>query len=337
VLRAPAGTDGILEFLSAPPKTVSSLIVLVGKEHVLADRALRTIVETALPDPGLRDLNVDTLDASAVDHATDVAARLAALPFLAERRMVIVRGTIDLKKEDREELVAATVDVPEHAVLVIDHAGRPARPQGRRPREEAATFAAGTRGSLLLECALDARGCERFIDETVPTLGVKIEGEARAALAATEDVSEILNALERLALTTKKIRVADVREYAIPPQDAKLWDLADAVIDCDAHQALALAREFSDNPIGPLQWLAGDAQAIWELSTGARADAYARESGQNMWRIGKLVHRARRIAPALARRNVDLTMKALERSISGVREPAPTLDEVIVRLCEKTR
>ena len=327
----------ILDFLASPPDPMPSLAVLFGREHILADGAIRAIVCSAFPDASLRDLNVDTLDATAIEGSGDIVGRLAALPFLAQRRLVLVRGSIDLRKDERDAIVTACRDVPKEAILVIDHSGKPARPQGRKPRDEAAEFASGTRGAIVLECALDQPGCARYIDEYLTPLGTKIDAEARTALAATDDVAEIKNALDRLTLTTKRIRLADVRDYAVSPQDAKLWDLGDAVTAGDVSKALHLARELSENPIGPLQWLAADAQILWELSRGARSDEYARATGQNAWRIGKLSGAARRIKPALARRNVDITIRALERCLTGRREPVQTLEEVIVRLCESTR
>ena len=329
--------SAILDFLSSPPPEPPSLVVLVGKEHLLADAAIAAIVSSAVPDESLRDLNVDTIDGAAVQGSGDISARVSALPFLAQRRVVVIRSTIDLRKEDRDDIVAACKDVPAQSVLVIDHSGRPARPQGRRPKDEAAAFAAGTRGALLLDCTLDAAAAARYIDEHSERLGVKVDAEARAILADTEDAAEIKNALDKLALTTKRIRVADIRDYAVSPQESKLWDLADAVNERSVARALALSREFIDNPIGPLQWLAGDAQVLWELATGARSDAYARATGQNPWRVGKLIGAARRTTPAVARRNVDITMKALERCLTGRREPAQTLEEVIVRLCESPK
>jgi DNA polymerase III delta subunit len=332
-----AAALGILDFLAVPHSPLPSLVVLYGKEHILADGAIAAIVREAIPDESLRDLNVDALEAASVDGAGDIVSRVSALPFLAQRRVVLVRGSIDLKKDDRDEIVDACRDVPEHAVLVVDHSGKPARPQGRKPKDEASAFASGTSSSLMLECALDAGGAARYINDYSAASGVKIDAEARALLADTEDVAEIKNALDRLALTTKRIRVADIREYAVSPQDSKLWDLADAVNERNVARALGMAREFGDNPIGPLQWLAGDAQVIWELSAGARPDEYARATGQNPWRIGKLNGAARKIGPAQARRNVDITMKALERCLTGKREAAQTLEEVIVRLCESVR
>ena len=328
--------NSILDFVDAVPQKVPSLVVLFGKEHLLADRAVRAIVEATLPDETLRDLNVDTLDAAHVENAGDIAGRAAALPFLATRRLVIVRGTIDLKKDDRDEILNGCRDVPEHAIVVIDHSGRPARPQGRKPKDEANAIAAATKGSLLLDCTLDTAGCARFIDRLAQTLGVKIDADARSLLASTQDVSEIQNGVERLALTTKHIRLADVRDYAVSAAEAKLWDLGDAVNARDVGRALRIARDLEPNA-GPLTWLAGDAQVLWELSSGTRADEYARATGLNAWRIGKLGGAARRIPPTVARRNVDITMKALEYCVTGRREWGQTLEEVIVRLCESPR
>jgi DNA polymerase III delta subunit len=313
-----------------------SLVLLFGKEHTLADDAVHAIIESAIPDATLRDLNVDTLDGGSIHSGGDIASRAAALPFLATRRLVIVRGTIDLKKDDRDEIAAGSKDVPSHAIVVIDHSGKPARPQGRKPKDEAAAIAGQTAGSLLLDCTLDAAGCAAFIDAYAGKIGASIDADARALLAATESVSEIRNALDRLALTNERIRLADVRDYAVSPQDLKLWDLGDAVNNRDVSKALVLAREM-DESAGPLTWLAGDAVVLWELATGARPDELARATGQNAWRIGKLSYAAKRLTPAAARRNVEITTKALERCITGRREWGPTLEEVIVRVCEGAR
>ena len=217
--------------------------MLVGKEHVLADAAIDKVVAAAVPDESLRALNVDALDAQTIDAAGDIISRVSALPFLAERRVVLVRRSIDLKKDGRDLIVAGCAAIPEHAVLVIDHSGRPARPQGRRPKDEAGAFASGTRGALLLDCSLDQTDAARFVEECAARNDLKIDAEARVMLAATEDASEIKNALDRLALTTKRVRAEDVRDYAVAPQDAKLWDLADAVRDRDVTRALKMARE----------------------------------------------------------------------------------------------
>ena len=329
-----SGKLGYLAFADEPPAVVPSLVVVAGKADVLADEVVRTLVERAITDQSLRGLNVDTVDAASPGLGA-IAEKIAAVPFLAPRRVVIVRGTIDLKKEEREVVASVSVDVPEHAVLIIDHSGKPKRPQGRRPMEEAAAFAKLTSGSLLVDCTLNAADCARYIERYAASLGIEIDAGARDALAGTEDVAEIRNVLDRLALTTKRVREEDVKDYALSTDEAKLWDIGDAVNSGDAVEALRLARAAvgrAEEAVGPLIWLARDAQIVWELGNGAKPDAYARASGQHPWRTKKLSWIARKFSPQLAHDRADIALKALEQSLSGRRRGDQALEEVIVRL-----
>ncbi|HLW37196.1 MAG TPA: hypothetical protein VKR99_02080, partial [Candidatus Eremiobacteraceae bacterium] len=149
---------------------------------------------------------------------------------------------------------------------------------------------------------------------------------------------EIRNALERLALIGKRVTRAAAEEYVRPPGDPKLWDLGNAVGRSAMDSALLLAREIVDRPgdeTGPLIWLAGDAQIVWELAHGATPNSWAAATGQSPFRAIKLWDFAKRRSPQLARDNVRLTMKALEDSLTGKRVPEQALDEVIIRLCSQ--
>jgi len=325
---------GYLDFDIAAFDRLPSLIVVVGKEHLLADDAIRSITASISPDESTRALNVDSVDARGAEHFGSVAEKLAALPFLAQRRAVVVRGTIDLKKEARDELARACENVGEHAILIIDHSGKPARPQGRKPAEEAAAFAKLTRDSLVISCTLGERECAAYIDRYAAEINLTIDASARAALAGTEDVSEIKNTLDRLALAGRRVTLKDVQAYALPTEDAKLWTMAAAVHAGDAEKALRMSAELGD-AIGPLIWLAGDAQIIWELRNGARANDYAAATGQNFWRIKNLFGVGKDRTRKELKERVDVTMAALERSVTGRREPEQALEEVIVRLAGK--
>lgn len=337
-----SGHLGYLEFAAAPPADVPSVVVVAGTQRVLADEVIATLTQAVLPDESLRALNLDVVDAAAASptELRAIPEKTAAMPFLAQRRMVVVRGTIDLKKDEREEIAAAAQSVPEHAVLVIDHAGVPDRPQGRRPKEEADVFAAAQRGALLVDCTLDVTDCERYIDRYAARLKVAVDPAARAALAASGDAGEIKNALDRLSLNLKRIRFEDVQEYSLPSADAKLWTLGEAVNAGQTERALRLMGEIVDKPeeaIGPLIWLAGDAQAIWELANGATPQAYAQALGQSPWRFWKLADAARSLPRERAAERVQITMQALERAITGQREKDQALEEVIIRLCAMER
>jgi DNA polymerase III delta subunit len=334
----PTGKIGYLQFAAAPPTDPPSLVVIAGKEPMLADDVIATLVATAVPDESMRALNVDLVDARTTSDFSAIAEKTAAIPFLADRRVVVVRGSIDLKKEQRDAIVAAAGDVPEQALLVIDHSGKPARPQGRKPADEAAAFAKAAPGALLVDVTLNAAGCAQYIAERAAELGVKIDAAATAALASLENVTEIRNALDVLSLLKKQITEEDVREYALPGTDVKFWDLAGAINEGKVALALRLAKELvtdASDAVGPLVYLAGEQQIIWELRNGARGTEYAAATGQNAWRVNKLLGVGRDLSKKELKERVDVSMAALERSLTGRRLPDQALEELIVRITGK--
>ncbi|HXW51509.1 MAG TPA: hypothetical protein VEJ41_05915 [Candidatus Acidoferrales bacterium] len=329
---------GYLQYVGSPPSPLPSLIVIAGKEHLLADEILRQVVESVLPDESLRPLNVDTIDAATTSDFSGLGEKVAALPFLSERRIVTVRGVSDLKNDDRIALRDAIGEIPEQALLIIDDSGegRPQRGKAPKDKVDAAGFASVHPDALLIDTTLGDADRERYIDRQASEIGVTVDVGARRYLAGFESVDEIRNSLERLALVAKKITKAAAEEYVKPPGDPKLWDLGNAVARGDLNAALRVAREMVSRPEdapGPLIWLAGDAQIAWELTSGANPNAWAAATGQSPFRAIKLWDFARKRSVQQARDNVRLTMRALEDSLTGKRAPDQALDELIIRLC----
>lgn len=329
---------GYLQFVASPPSRLPGLVVIAGKEHMLADEVLRRIVEAVLPDESLRPLNVDTLDAATTDDYSTLSEKLGALPFLAERRVVTIRGSAELRNDDRITLRDAIPDIGDEALLVIDDSGEPKQQRGKAPKDkvDSASFASRGQGSLLINTTLDESERERYIEEYSKSIGTTVDAAAKRYLAAFESAYEIRNALDRLALIAKKITKSAAEEYVKPPGDPKLWDLGNAVGRGDIHAALRLSHEMVTKPeeaTGPLIWLAGDAQIAWELANGANPNSWAAATGQSPFRAMKLWDLARKRSLQQARDNVRLTMKALEDSMTGKRIADQALEEVIVRLC----
>lgn len=324
--------------MASREKSAPALVIITGKEHMLADEVLKRVVETAIPDESLRPLNVDTLDALETTDFSVLAEKLDALPFLAERRIVTVRNVLELRNDDRIELRDAIPSLAEHALLVIDDSGEPKPQRGKAPKDKftSADFAAGHPDAVIVNCTLDEPERERYIDDYAKSLDIVVDAGARRYLAGFESVYEIRNALERLSLMGKKISRAAAEEYVKPPGDPKLWDLGNVVSRGDLGAALLLLHEMVARPedaTGPLIWLAGDAQIAWELVSGANPQSWAAATGQSPFRAMKLWDFARKRSPKLARDNVRLTMKALEDSLTGKRVPDQALEEVVIRLC----
>jgi DNA polymerase III delta subunit len=329
---------GYLQYVGTPLVPTPPLVIIAGKEHLLADEVLRSIVEATLPDESLRPLNVDTIDTSATTNFEALPEKLNALPFLADRRIVTVRGTSDLRNDDRIALREAIGDIPEQALLIIDDSGegRPQRGKAPKDKVESTGFALNHPNAVVIDTTLSQVDRERYIERYAPSIGVTVDAGARKYLGGFESVDEIRNALDRLALVAKKITKAAAEEYVKPPGDPKLWDLGNAVARGDVDAALRLAHEIvarSEDSPGPLIWLAGDAQIAWELACGANPNSWAAATGQSPFRAMKLWDFARKRTPQQAKDNVRLTMRVLEDSLTGKRAGDQALDELIIRLC----
>jgi DNA polymerase III delta subunit len=91
---------------------VSGAYLLHGEEEYVKESALSKLIATV--DASVRDMNVDNLFAAS---AREVVAACETLPFLASRRVVIVRALP--KENDADELKAYIDRVPAQTVLVF--------------------------------------------------------------------------------------------------------------------------------------------------------------------------------------------------------------------------
>lgn len=329
------------DFVDAPPQPLPRLIVMTGPQAILASDVFARIIDAVMPDQAMRALNLDEVDATDAASVRTIPGKAAALPFLAERRALIVRGVVDLKADDRAELKTALEGVPDQALVIVDHSGAPQRPQGRRLADEAASLAGAADDGIVVECKLDARSSGRYVDEAAKKAGVTVEPAARSLLAGSMDAAEITNVVERLALTAVKGRItAEAVKGSIQPyDDIKLWHFTAAVHNGDTDAALRLLREVLDKPdnvVGPLFVLAADAIAIWELKHSTSQD-YAAASGLSPFRVSALQSAARSATVDQAAKAVTLTKRALDHLFSGRGDPSVLLDELVVRMCALRR
>ena len=105
------------DFLDKEP-AIGKLVVIEGTERVLADRALEVLLDRVLPSD-VRELNLARFTADDVADVARVADAIAAMPFLADRRVVVVTDTQTLRADARRELFAVAQTVPEGNTLVL--------------------------------------------------------------------------------------------------------------------------------------------------------------------------------------------------------------------------
>lgn len=282
---------------------------------MLAQRALDAIIERTLPEE-MRTLNLDTIIGPETDHVgRAVADASTAMPFLAERRVIVVRNCHQLRAQPRRDVWAAAEGLPLGNTLVLEDLFAPSK----KTKPEPFGAMAG-RKALRIDTTVNVEVRERFVRETLERLEATAEPRVIAALGSSDaDLGAIQNDLEKLALGGKKITYEALETESLTIEDPKAWQYAAALVEGRAADALAIAFElFASDPRGagvPLaSAIASEMGLIWELARPGGGDAI---EPRHRWRAQKLGSLARRIGAARARYGYEAAVRGFEAVVTG--------------------
>ncbi|HTW85640.1 MAG TPA: hypothetical protein VMD91_16340 [Candidatus Sulfotelmatobacter sp.] len=311
------------DFLDKEPK-IDGLVVIEGEEPLLAQRALDALLDRLLP-ADMRALNCDTFEGPETDAiGRAVADAVGAMPFLADRRVVVVRNCQRMRAQPRRDLWAAAEQVPAGNTLILEDLFAPAK----KTKPEPFGVLAG-RKALRIDTTPNADVRERFVRDTLARLGAKAQPRAIALLANGEaDLGGIQNDLEKLALNGTTITFEDLERESVTVEDAKAWHYAQALLDGRPADALAIAFElFGNDARGaavPLaSALANDFALLWELARGGELPA------RHRWRERQLRPIARRIGERRARYGYEAAVRGFEGVVTGRIDDPRTMIELL--------
>ncbi len=298
------------DFLDKEPP-IGKLVVIEGTERVLAERALEVLLDRVLP-ADVRELNLARFTAEEAGDPGRVAEALQAMPFLAERRVVVVTDTQTMRADPRRGLWAVAQDVPEGSTLVLldllSSRAKSPQPFG---------VLAG-RAALRVDTTAGAEARARFVDETLARLDAKAEPRVIDELArSAADLGTVRNDLEKLALAGKKITLNDLGREALAIEDPKVYEYARAVTEGRIAKALAIADETFANDarnaaVPLLSALATECNYLWELTRpqGRLPDRWS-------WRETYLRPLAKRVGARRARAAFERAVHGIEAIVTG--------------------
>lgn len=301
------------EFLDKQPK-IDGLVVIEGEDAILAQRALDAVLDRLLPED-MRALNCDVFDGPESDAIGRAAGdAVNAMPFLADRRVVVVRNCQRLRAQPRRDLWAVAENVPAGNTLILEDLFPPAKKTKPEPFGQLAG-----RKALRIDTTPNADVRERFVRETLHRLGAKAQPRVIAVLAeGNSDLGAIQNDLEKLALGGGTITMADLERESLSIEDPKAWQYAAAVVEGRGRDALAIAFElFANDPRGaavPLaSALAGEFALLWELARPGGGELPAR----HRWRERMLRPIAKRVGERRARFGYESAVRGFEAVVTG--------------------
>ncbi len=298
------------EFLDkAPP--IGRLVVIEGTEQVLAERALEVLLDRLLP-LDVRDMNLERLRGEEIGDASRVREAVAAMPFLAERRVVVATDVHTLRAHERRALWEAAQSVPEGNTLVILDL---LSPRSTRPQSFGAL--AG-RAALRIDTTATEEVRRRFIVECIAAFGATAEPRAIAALVASAtDLAAVRNDVQKIALSGKKITLDDLERESLVVTDPKAYRFASALVEGKASEALSVAQElFALDPRGAaiplLSALATEYALLWDLARPG-----GRIAARHQWRERYLRPIARRLGVRRARSGYERAVHGVAAIVTG--------------------
>ncbi len=231
-------------------------------EPLLADRAIKRLTDTYVPE-GLGDLvySVFYADETSIE---DIILEAKTLPFLAERRVVLVRNAekYNAMSGERGSPLKALLDYVDSgcdsALLMLV-----ATQIDKRKKFYKACEKAGG----VVECPqLDDAGLERWVRTEVEARGKRIEDEAVGEIARRSgnrlsDICNAVNLVSSYVGSEQLIRVRDIVAACADVAEESVWALTDAIAASDTEKALRSLRQLTDygkapdEIMGLINWL----------------------------------------------------------------------------------
>ncbi len=298
------------DFIDKAPK-IGNLVIVEGTERALAERAVDALLDRLLP-PDMRARNFERFPAAEWSDASRVREATQAMPFLADRRVVLVTDAHTLKTQPRRDLLEVMQTVPDgNTLIVVDLLS----PRSKRPEPFGAL--AG-RSALRVDTTASEEARARFVTETLAELGASAEPRVIAELGRSEvELSAIRNDLQKLALGGKKITYKDLEGESLAVEDPKAYRYASALVEGKIAEALSIAHEFFANDprnaaIPLLSALATECGFIWEMARpGGELPARAK------WRERVLRPLASRVGERRARVAYERAVRGVEAVVTG--------------------
>ncbi len=256
----------------------------VWGDSFLQDMVVASLIETALGE-GERDFNLDSLDGEGA-KVTDILAAISNLPFLSDRRVVLVKRAErveglgrasegDSSKSTKKKAAGAGAatrlaeglsSLPLTTVLILARTPESLEP-GERAGERclnAALDKAIDSAGALINCTVEPKNTSLvggILEAQAKARGIALERGAAAYLAQRcgSDIALLLGELEKCALNaglSAKVTPAIIDEMTRPALGDTIFDLTDALGDRNGGRALSTLRELLERGEAPERLLA---------------------------------------------------------------------------------
>lgn len=303
--------------------------LVVGDEELLAERAVRGVVEAARA----AGAGAETHDLVGAKVGQGELTQLTSPSLFGDRSVVVIRSAQDLPKEVIAEVVAYAARPSEDTVLVLAHPGGvkgKALVDGlKKAKAHVVTVSRVTKAGERLD----------FIRGEFKRAGRSIAPDAAQALldAVGNDLRELAAACSQLMFDTedKTVGVAAVARYHKGRAEVTGFNVADAAIEGRLAEALEQLRWALGTGVAPVllvSALAGGLRSVAKVGgapRNLRGGQLASHLGMPPWKVDRVRRQLNGWGPAGLSRAIQAVADADEQVKGGGADPAYALEHAV--------
>ena len=218
---------------------VQGAYLLEGVEENIKAATLAALRKAILPE-GLEELNESLMDAPATDA---IIAACETLPFMADKRLVIVREHPALtgRADADDKLVSYIPQVPDSAILVF-------LCRGKADARKKLYTAIKKAGGIVTFAPLTDAELNAWVVKTFAGLGKAVTPQTASLLSFTvgTDTAQLRTEIEKLAALSGdrgEVNDNDVRAVATRSVECTVFEMVDAVVAGEEGKAFGLLRD----------------------------------------------------------------------------------------------
>lgn len=216
---------------------IGSLYLFDGPENFLKEKAVTAILAKLLPDDQ-KDFNLERFD-GLTSSGGAIAASLQSLPFLGDRRFVIIRRTDELSAADARVVGEVLGSLPETTCAVFLY-------EGKANLREDIPAQVSSHGKIVTFWAPFPNQMPAWLMNEMRERGKTITADAAQMLAeACADLQQLASELDKICLFVgekKSVDRVDVQKHGLPDEMGDYKDLEAAIWNRDVAEALNQAR-----------------------------------------------------------------------------------------------
>lgn len=218
------------------------LILVYGDDTFRVQEKVKVLQAAFIQKHDPTGLNFASFGADA--KPGDVLQAVGSLPFMSQKRMVVIRDLISTTKKDGEDTWASLASTPESSIVVL---WETAEPKAVEKKGLFQTLKKGADVHAYPFPVLEGAALQKWAAERVKLRGGVIAADAARELAERVggDLWQMDNEIGKLVAyaSGRAVAKADVEELVRASFDGEIFALVDAVSRKEAAKAVRLLRE----------------------------------------------------------------------------------------------